>query len=88
MKFLKVGIKKLSTWLSVNKYYEMSNTELEQEAAKWHIGEYSFGGTRPISRKIIIEQLIEKDKANNSRIAIVISVLATLLSIIALVVKI
>lgn len=70
-------------FLSVNRYYQMSNAELEQEAAKYKIGGYGTTQGRVI-RERIITQLLEKDSANNSRIAIAISVLALIISIIAL----
>lgn len=69
--------------LTVDRYYKMNDSELEREAAKWNIKEYGYQNGN-ISRKIIIEQLIQKHKANNSRIAIIVSILALLISIIGL----
>lgn len=68
---------------TVNKYYKMSDAELEGEASKWKIREYGYsnGG---ISRKIIIEQLIQRHKSNDSRVAILISIIAFIISIVAL----
>lgn len=78
-------MKKVIDLLTVNKYYRMSDGELEREASKWKIGEY-FNG-QFISRRIIIEQLIERQKANNSRTAILISVVALIISIVALIIS-
>ncbi|MFA6587559.1 MAG: hypothetical protein WCT08_00650 [Patescibacteria group bacterium] len=75
-------MKKVIDLLTVNKYYRMSDGDLEREAAKWKIGEYFDG--RLISRRLVIEQLIERQKANNSRIAIFISFIALLISLVAL----
>lgn len=66
----------------VDKYYQMDNHRLELEAGKFHIGEYAPNGR--ISRKLIIEQLIAKDLANNSRFAILISAISLILSLIVL----
>lgn len=68
--------------LTVDRYYKMSNHELELEAGKYKIGEY-FDGTK-ISRQLIIKQLLEKDIANNSRFAILISLLALMISIVSI----
>ena len=64
----------------------MSDDELVWEAHKWNIREY---GNRngSISRNVIVEQLIQKDKANNSRIAIYISILALSINIIIPLIK-
>jgi len=80
-------MKKIIEFLTVNKYYKMSNNELELEAAKYKIGEYveNVGITR-ISRKRIIEQLLAKDLASNSRFATFISILALLISIISIII--
>jgi len=62
----------------------MSDSELEREASRWRIKEYGYGnGT--ISRKIIIEQLIKKGQANNSRYAIFISIIALITSVLAMI---
>ena len=82
-------MKKITDSLTVNKYYKMSNLELEQEAAKFKIGEYveNVGITRT-SRRRIIEQLLTKDLANNSRFAAFISILALLISIISIIISV
>jgi len=69
----------------VDKYYQMDDHKLELEANKFHIGEYAPNGR--ISRRLIIEQLIAKDLANNSRFAILISGISLILSLIALLKK-
>ena len=45
--------------LTVNRYYMMSDSELEQEASKWKIR--SFGNANgSIERQIIIDALLKK----------------------------
>lgn len=73
-------------FIDVNKYYKMSNAELENEATKWNIHEYG-NASGSISRRIIIDQLIQKDKANDSRHAVCISLASLVLSIIAIIVS-
>ena len=69
--------------ISVNKYYRMDDTELEEEASRWKIRSYgNQNGT--IERQIIIDALLKKDNANNSRYAIIISLFAILISIVGL----
>ena len=69
--------------VSVNKYYRMNDEELAQEASKWKIR--SFGNMNgSIERQIIIDSLLKKDNANNSRYAILISVTALVVSAFAL----
>jgi len=75
---------KIFSWFSVDKYYKMSDAELEREARKWNIREYGNAVDGTISRQIIIDQLIRKQQANNSRLAIFISALALLISIFSL----
>ena len=69
--------------ISVNKYYRMDDIELEAEASRWKIRSY---GTQSgiVERQIIIDALLKKDNANNSRYAIIISLLAILISIVSL----
>lgn len=69
-------------FITVDKYYKMTNMELEHEASKYKIGSYATYGR--VVRERIIKQLLEKDKANNSRYAIIISVIALIVSFIAL----
>ncbi|NQU18268.1 MAG: hypothetical protein HQ564_09430 [Candidatus Saganbacteria bacterium] len=81
----RIMIKRVNVF-SVNKYYRMTDAKLESEAKKWNIGNYAVdkGGITGVDREKIISQLIEKDKANNSIVAVLISVLALLLSIYAI----
>jgi hypothetical protein len=83
---LKQLFRKISQMLSVNKYYKMTDEELEKEAQKWNIGMYGIPTATKtlIDRRIIIDALIKRDKANDSRLAIFISIIALLISIIAL----
>jgi hypothetical protein len=76
---------KLNDFLSVNRYYRMDNHQLELEAAKYKIGGYGIDDR--VVRERIIEQLLEKDKANNSRYAIFISLVALSVSILVLIIK-
>jgi len=69
----------------VDKYYKMSNHDLELEASKYKIGGYGNPNTGRVIRERIITQLLEKDKANNSRFAIVISLIALFISILGLI---
>ncbi len=79
-------LKKALSRFTVDKYYQMDDHQLELEATKYKIGEYAenIGNRTIIRRKKIIEQIIEKDKANNSRYAIYISILALIISFLAL----
>lgn len=80
-------IKKILDLFKVNKYYLMSNEALQNEAAKWHIGGYivPFGPVNTIDRKVIIDALLKKDKANHSRVAIFISIVALVISILGII---
>ena len=75
-------------FLTVNKYYKMPDHKLEYEASKYKIGDYAenIGNITKVSRKRIIEQLLAKDSANNSRYATLISILALLISIISIII--
>lgn len=68
----------------------MSTEELEREAGKYHIGEYvvNIGGRTIVRRRIIIEQLLAKDLANNSRVATFMAVLALAISIVSIIISI
>ena len=76
--------------ISVNKYYRMEDSELAQEASKWKIRGYGstiLPGPSIIERQIIIDALLKKDNANNSRYAIIVSMIAILISVISLILK-
>lgn len=83
--FIKNKLDKLFD-ISVNKYYRMDNAELESEASKWKISSYG-NANGEIERQIIIDALLKKDNANNSRYAIILSLLAIIVSVIALFIK-
>lgn len=84
MKSMKEKIKEiLKEILSVDKYYKMNDIELEAEASKWNIREYGYTSGL-INRQIIIDALIKKRKANHSGLAIFISVIALVISVLAL----
>ena len=63
----------------VNKLYLMNEIELELEGRKWNIA----GGLQSghLDRQFVIGELIKKNQANNSRIAIFISLVAIILSV-------
>lgn len=79
-------MKKFCKFLSVNKYYEMDNQKLELEAAKYKIGGYA--DSHGIIRERIIEQLLKKDEANNSRFAVFISLVALIISVVGILISI
>jgi hypothetical protein len=72
--------------ISINKYYKMDDAELEKEASKWKIRSYA-NANGSIERQIIIDALLKKDNANNSRYAILISLVAIIVSILVLLLK-
>ncbi len=72
--------------LTINKYYKMSDEELEKEAVKWNIKQYATQNGL-IIRQVIIDAIIKKNKANDSRLAIAISILALIVSILVLIFK-
>lgn len=72
--------------ISINKYYKMDDAQLESEASKWKIKNYR-DARGNIQRQIIIDALLKKDSANNSRYAIIISLIAVLISIINFLLK-
>ena len=74
---------KIREMLTVDKYYKMTNAELETEAHKWNIKGYGDSVSGSVIRPIIIDALIRKDKANDSRFAIFISTIALVISIIS-----
>lgn len=74
---------KLIQLLTVNRYYRMSDDELEMEARRWNIRGYG-DSQGYVQRQIIIDALLKKDNSNSSRYAIVISLIAIVISVIAL----
>ena len=77
-------MKSFLDFASVNKYYRMNDRQLEKEAHQWNIGSYG-NNNGTIDRQIIIDALLKKDNANNSRYAIIISIIAIFISIISLI---
>lgn len=65
----------------------MTDKELESEASKWKIRSYG-NSSGSIERQIIIDSLLKKDNANNSRYAIAISLFAIIVSVISLLIPI
>ena len=72
--------------VTVTRYYKMSDARLEAEASKFNIKQYGDPQSGNVMREIIIRQLVMKDKANDSRVAVAVSIGALIVSIIALVV--
>ncbi len=72
--------------ISINKYYRMTDVDLEGEASKWKIRGYGDTQGYP-QRQTIIDALLKKDNANNARYAISISLLALLVSIASILIK-
>lgn len=79
------SLKKVKNIISADRYYKMTTEELEQEASKYKIGEYAenMAGRTIVRRRLIIEQLLAKDLANNSRFAVFLSILALIISIVS-----
>ena len=78
----------LFDFLKIDRYYKMDNKKLVEEAVKYRIEGY---GTYPnglIIRERIIDQLLKKDIANNSRFATFISFFALAVSISTLIVSV
>ena len=71
-----------------DKYYKMNDEKLEKEAQKFKIQHYGDPDTGKIIREKIISQLIEKDNANNSKYAILVSIVAVVISIVSLIIAI
>jgi len=63
----------------------MDDAELETEGRKWNIA----GGLQSghLDRQFVIGELIKKSRANNSRLAIFISIIALIISILAIILK-
>jgi len=59
----------------------MNDNQLVEEARRWNIRSFN-NSDGTIERQIIIDALLKKDNANNSRYAIIISVFAILISIV------
>ncbi len=66
-----------------NKYYKMTDGQLEKIASKWHIGGYG-DSCGNIDRQAIIDNLIKKDQINFSFWSILIAFIAIIISIIAI----
>ena len=65
-------------------YWKMTTAELEQEAARYHIGEY-LTSDGVLSRRAIIEQLVAIENARNmsiSRWAMIVSLTTAAVNII------
>lgn len=64
----------------------MGDDQLAAEASRWNIRSYASSNGK-IERQIIIDALLKKDNANNSRYAIFVSIIAVIISIFALFLK-
>lgn len=76
-------VKFLNLVFPADKYYKMLDSELEKTASSWHINMY---GTHDgqVNRQIIIDALIKKDQINFSFWSIIVSFVAIIISIIAI----
>jgi len=70
---------------TASKYYRMSDSELEAEGRKWNIAGGLANGH--FDKQFVIGELIKKDKANDSSYAIIISILALVISVAVLFIK-
>ena len=79
----------------IDKYYKMNDSELMMEVIKWNLimpgNANIYNSDHPylnksyrINRDAVIKELIFKENANNSKITILISSLALIISIIAI----
>ena len=67
-----------------NRYYKMTDSELEKIASLWHVNMYGTNNGL-VSRQIIIDALIKKDQINFSFWSIIISCIALVISIMAII---
>lgn len=76
--FIKGKILASISIITINKYYRLSDQELELEANKYRIGNYADG--RGVDRERIIDQLIKKDSANDSRLGLLFSIVSVIVA--------
>jgi len=67
----------------VNKYYLMSKDELRSEAERWNIRNYSVKVGEDL-RQSMIDALLKKDSANQNKLTFYLSIIAIIISLIAL----
>ena len=79
-------IKKINNLFSYDRYYKMSDDNLEKEATKYKIGGYFDG--RIIRRGKIIEQLIAKDNASMFKRSLIISTFTLIVAAISLIISV
>jgi len=79
-------IKKINNLFSYDRYYKMSDDNLEKEATKYKIGGYFDG--RIIRREKIIEQLIAKDNASMFKRSLIISTFTLIVAAISLIISV
>ena len=77
---------KINDLFSYDKYYKMSNSNLEEEASKYKIGGYFDGNI--IRREKIIEQLIAKDNASMFKKSLIISIFTLIVAFISLIISV
>ncbi len=71
--------------IDVERYYKMSNEDLESEAQKFKMGSYFDG--RIIRREKIIEQLIAKDTSIMLRYTLTATFVAVCMAVISLIIS-
>ncbi len=70
---------KLFSYLTVNKYYRMTDKELRKEALYWKIRGYE-DSNGVVDRDEVIDALLKKDKANESKHALFIALFSLAIS--------
>jgi len=82
---MKCSIIRFFRSLDVERYYTMSDDELESEASRYHMGSYFDGNI--IRRETIIEQLIAKDNARMLRFTLIASICTLIVAFVSLMIS-
>ena len=80
-------IEKINDLFSYDKYYKMSNTDLEQEAKRYKL-ESCYNQFGNIVRTEVINQLIAKDNASMFKKSLVVSFMMLVVSFFTLIISI
>lgn len=78
-------IERINNLFSYDKYYKMSDKDLENEIKKYNMGDFSQDAMLRRSR---IEQLIAKDNATMFKKSLIISTFTLITAVIALIISI
>lgn len=68
--------------LYANRYYKMSDVELEMEGKKWNVSGGLSNGN--LDRQFVVNELLQRHQANEARVAILISMIALVVSLISI----